>query len=180
VDLAPNGFVWDVVLKFGGLPTKTYSISLPASPATVDLADLSPVTPVEGGGVQLVLRVDGISPDGTGNVVLNAKKQKAPVTLTDAATINTDVSLADLFRVTLQGNRTLANPTGMIDGQTVKWEIIQDGTGGRTLTLGNKFVLGSDMSSFVLSSTGGKRDILGAMYNATEDKWYVVALAKGF
>ena len=43
----------------------------------------------------------------------------AAVTLTDAATIATDASLGNLFRVTLGGNRTLGNPTNPVDGQKV-------------------------------------------------------------
>ena len=35
--------------------------------------------------------------------------------------------------MTLGGNRTLGNPTGMVTGQTGSIFIVQDGTGGRTL-----------------------------------------------
>ncbi|SER95203.1 hypothetical protein SAMN05216188_11851 [Lentzea xinjiangensis] len=179
-DLAPNGFVYDVTIALSGQEVQAYSVALPTGTTPVDLADLAPVTPVEGSGTPIVTSVDGVSPSSTGAVVLNAKRQKAPVTLADAATINTDASLADLFRVTLGGNRTLANPSNPVDGQMLRWEIVQDGTGGRTLTPGSKFVLGTDMPSLVLTSTAGKKDILGAVYNQAADKWYVVALAKGF
>lgn len=179
-DLNPTGFVYDVTVKIPTLPDREWSIALPTGTSPVDLYSLAPVTPVEGGGTPIVLKVDGVTPDSQGAVTLNAKRQKAPVTLADAATINTDVSLADLFRVTLAGNRTLANPTGMIDGQMVRWEIKQDVAGGRTLALGDKFVLGTDMPSLVLTSTPDKKDILGAVYHQADDKWYVVALAKGF
>lgn len=180
VDLAPNGFVWDVTLKFGGLPERTYSVALPATPDTVDLADLAPVTPVEGGGVQTVLSVDGVFPNGSGAVVLNAKRVKAPATLADAATIATDASLAELFRVTIAGNRTLGNPTSPTDGQVVRWEIKQDPTGGRTLALAAKFVFGTDLPSITLSTAAGLTDILAAVYNAAQDEWRVLAFAKGF
>lgn len=182
-DLAPNGFVYDVTLKFGGLAEKSYSIALPASPATVDLADLAPVTPVEGGGTVMVLSVDGVSPDGSGAVTLNAKRNKTPATLADAATIATNAALADLFRVELGGNRTLGNPTNPTDGQIVRWEIKQDATGGRTLSLtapGSKFVFGTDLPSITLSTAAGATDILAAIYNAAQDEWRVVAFAKGF
>lgn len=179
-DVNPTGFVYDVIVKVPTLPDRKWSIALPTGSSPVDLYSLAPVTPVGGGGTPIVLKVDGFTPDAQGAVVLNAKRQKAPITLTDAATIATDASLADLFRVTLGGNRTLANPTNPIDGQMLRWEIVQDGTGGRTLTLGAKFVLGTDMPSLVLTSAGGKKDILGAVYNLAADKWYVVALAKGY
>ncbi|HSX07470.1 MAG TPA: hypothetical protein VLG11_01100 [Candidatus Saccharimonadales bacterium] len=103
-----------------------------------------------------------------------------PVTLTDAATIATDASQSNQFRVTLGGNRTLGNPTNPTDGQKVMWEIIQDGTGSRTLTLDTAFALGTDISSITLTTTAGKRDFLGAVYNSGTSKWYVIAFVKGY
>lgn len=101
-------------------------------------------------------------------------------TLTDGATVNTDASTGDLFRLTLGGNRTLANPTGMYDGQKVMWEFIQDGTGTRTITLGSKFAFGTDITEVTLSTAAGKRDFMGAIYNLAADKWYVIAFTKGY
>lgn len=104
----------------------------------------------------------------------------APVTLSDGATISTDASLGTHFRVTLAGNRTLANPTGATDGQRITWEIIQDGTGSRTLSYDTKFTFGTDVTSPTLSTTAGKRDFIGTVYNASADKFYVVAFARGY
>jgi len=103
-----------------------------------------------------------------------------PVSLTDAATIATDASQGNHFRVTLTGNHTLGNPTNPTDGQKVMWEIIQDGTGSRTITLDTQFVLGTDITSITLTTAAGKRDFLGAVYNATATKWYVIAFVKGY
>jgi hypothetical protein len=103
-----------------------------------------------------------------------------PVTLTDAATIATDASLGNHFRVVLGGNRTLGNPTNPTDGQKVVWELVQDGTGTRTITLGAAFALGTDISSITLTTTASKRDFLGAVYNSTASKWYVIAFTKGY
>lgn len=103
-----------------------------------------------------------------------------PYTLTDAATIDTDASLSNHFRVTLGGNRTLANPTNLTDGQKVVWEFIQDGTGSRTITLGSAFALGTDVDSITLTTTASKRDFMGAIYNSGTSKWYVVAFVKGY
>jgi hypothetical protein len=102
------------------------------------------------------------------------------VALTDAATIATDASLANHFRVTLGGNRTLGNPTNPTNGQKVVWELIQDATGSRTITLDTNFALGTDISSVTLTTTASKRDFLGAVYNSTSGKWYVIAFVKGY
>jgi hypothetical protein len=105
----------------------------------------------------------------------------ASVALTDGATIATDASLGNYFRVTLGGNRTLSNPTNMVDGQKCIWEIIQPASGGPwTITLGSAFALGTDISSTTLTTTASKRDFLGAIYNSTATKWYVIAFVKGY
>lgn len=105
---------------------------------------------------------------------------RVPHVLVDATNIGTDATQSNLFEITLGGNRTLANPSNGVDGQRVVWEIIQDATGGRTLAFGNKFVFGETISAAVVSTAAGKRDFLGAIYNAAADKWYVVAFAKGY
>jgi hypothetical protein len=58
-------------------------------------------------------------------------------TLSDVATIATDLSVNSTFTVTLGGNRTMANPTNLIPGQTGSIFIVQDGTGSRTLAWGS-------------------------------------------
>ena len=55
-------------------------------------------------------------------------------TLTDAATITPDFGANQNFTVTLAGNRTLANPTNIVVGQTGSIFLVQDGTGSRTLS----------------------------------------------
>lgn len=58
----------------------------------------------------------------------------AEVTLTDAATIAWDMSTGIDFTVTLGGNRTLGNPTNTVVGRRGRIRVVQDATGGRTLT----------------------------------------------
>jgi hypothetical protein len=104
----------------------------------------------------------------------------APVALTDAATIATDASLGTHFTVTLAGNRTLGNPTNPTHGQRCIWEITQDATGLRTITLGSAFALGTSIAAVTLTTTASKTDFIGAIYNSTAGKWRVVAFNKGF
>lgn len=102
------------------------------------------------------------------------------IALTDAATIATDASLGKYFRVTLAGNRTLGAPTNPTDGQRCIWELIQDATGSRTITLNAVFALGTDITAVTLTTTASKRDFLGCVYNSTAAKWYVIAFVKGY
>jgi hypothetical protein len=57
-------------------------------------------------------------------------------TLTDGVTITPAFTDSCNFTVTLGGNRTLANPTGMVAGQSGSIFLVQDATGGRTLAFG--------------------------------------------
>ena len=72
--------------------------------------------------------------------------QRGEVTaLTDASSIATNLALSNNYSVTLAGNRTLANPTNTVAGQSGSIFITQDGTGSRTLAYGTnfKFVAGT-------------------------------------
>jgi hypothetical protein len=102
------------------------------------------------------------------------------IPLADAATIVTDASIGNRFRVTLAGNRTLANPTNPSDGQVCTWELIQDASGSRTITLGSAFALGTTITSTTLTTTASKRDFLTAIYNSTAAKWYITSFTKGY
>lgn len=68
-----------------------------------------------------------------------AAQRGAYVTLTDAATIATDLSLGNQFQVTLGGNRTLGAPTNVVAGQSGVIRVVQDGSGGRTLAYNSVF-----------------------------------------
>jgi hypothetical protein len=112
-------------------------------------------------------------------VIMAGRFAEASVQLVDAATIVTDASLGNIFRVTLGGNRLLGNPTGVVDGQRLLWEFLQDGAGNRNITLDAKFVVATSLLPINLSVTAGKRDFLRAIYNATTDKFYVDQFVKG-
>jgi hypothetical protein len=58
------------------------------------------------------------------------------VSLTDGTNIAVDFNTGQNFAVQLTDNRTLESPTNCVAGQTGSILIIQDGTGGRTLSYG--------------------------------------------
>lgn len=87
--------------------------------------------------------------------------------LTDGATINVPAGITDSFRVSLGGNRTLANPTGLYDGQVFNVRIIQDGTGNRTLAYGSKYKFPGGAPA--LSTSAGAKDFLSCQYDAADD-----------
>jgi hypothetical protein len=69
-----------------------------------------------------------------GLVSLSGAVKSHITTLTDAASITTDFNTANMFMVTLAGNRTLAAPSNATTGQTGSIYVVQDGTGDRTLS----------------------------------------------
>ena len=75
----------------------------------------------------------------TGVKTFNAAAVGEITTLTDASTIATDMALSNNFKVTLGGNRTLGQPTNQAVGQSGSFFIIQDGTGGHTLSYHGDF-----------------------------------------
>lgn len=79
------------------------------------------------------------------NAVTNAVQtftsgQRGEITaLTDGSTITPDLADSNNFSVTLGGNRTLANPSNIVAGQSGSFFITQDGTGSRTLAYGSYY-----------------------------------------
>ena len=62
-----------------------------------------------------------------------------PSALTDGATIAVNAALSNNFTVTIAGNRTLSNPTNLVAGQILNFQITQDATGNRTLAFGANY-----------------------------------------
>jgi hypothetical protein len=89
-------------------------------------------------------------------------------TLTDQATITPNFSIGNNYVLTLGGNRTLANPTNLIAGQSGTIVITQDGTGSRTLAYGGfwKYPGGSGNIPS-LTTTAGAVDVLGYYVEST-------------
>ena len=97
-----------------------------------------------------------------GLVSLSGAVKSHITTLTDAASVALDFNDANMFLVTLGGNRTLAAPSNATAGQVGSIYVIQDGTGSRTLSYNNawRFPAGSVP---VATTTAAAVDIL--VYN---------------
>jgi hypothetical protein len=91
----------------------------------------------------------------------------AEITLTDGATITPDFNTGLNFKVTLGGNRTLANPTNAKEGQSGVIVVTQDGTGSRTLSYGTNWKFpGGSASSGVISTAAGSVDLIAYFVRA--------------
>lgn len=86
--------------------------------------------------------------------------------LTDGATITPDFAVANNFSVTLGGNRTLANPTNLVAGQSGVIKLTQDGTGSRTLAFGSYWDFAAGVAP-TLTTTAAAVDILAYYVDST-------------
>lgn len=78
----------------------------------------------------------------------------AAVTLTDAATIATDMSTFIHALVTIGGNRTLGNPSNAKPGQGGTIGVIEDGTGGRTLAFASNYKHVGGVTPSIVTTAG--------------------------
>jgi trimeric autotransporter adhesin len=120
-----------------------YAVALSATLATSIASRL----PLAGGtitGTVSAQEVD-VSSLGIGTVAgakrltMNGAAVAQYASLTDGATIAVNFNTAQNFIIQLAGNRTLENPTNCVAGQTGSIVIVQDGTGGRTLSYGTSW-----------------------------------------
>jgi hypothetical protein len=86
--------------------------------------------------------------------------------LTDGATITPDFAVANNFSVTLGGNRTLANPTNLVAGQSGVIKLTQDATGGRTLAFGSYWDFAAGTAP-TLTTAANAVDILAYYVDST-------------
>lgn len=95
------------------------------------------------------------------------KGQSGAVTaLTDGSTITPNFANSNNFSVTLGGNRTLANPSNIVAGQSGIIVITQDSTGSRTLSYGSYWKFASGTAP-TLTTTANAVDVLAYYTNST-------------
>lgn len=94
-------------------------------------------------------------------------------------TVSVNAAFGDHFRVQLLGNATISTPTNPTDAQKITFEIVQDSTGGRTVTWGAGYSFGS-ASPPALSTAPVRRDLLGFVYSAGAGQWLYAGFSGGF
>ena len=116
---------------------------------------------ITGGNLLITSNIQGISTSSSVGI-LNYKD--IVYTLTYASTITPDVSNGQIQQVTLTGNVTWNAFGGTPQaGQSMLVKLIQDGTGGRTLTSTMKWAGGTK----TLSTAAGAVDIAAVFYDGT-------------
>ena len=102
------------------------------------------------------------------------------VFLTDGASIAVDASQGNDFRVTINGSRTMDNPTNALDGQKIVLQITQGSGGSYGLTWGSGFEFSTGLPQPTLSTAAGDTDLFAFIYNAAKGKWLMAAFINGF
>ena len=116
-----------------------------------------------------------------GTIKIGRQTPLSVVTLTDAASVALDASLGNTFRLVAGGDRTIQAPSNPINGQKIIIQHYASG-GARTLTLttgAGGFRFGTDITSLAATSSG-KTDYIGAIYNADDSRWDVIAVVTGY
>ncbi len=85
--------------------------------------------------------------------------------------ITVNAANSNAFRIVLDGNFNLNNPTNGNDGQVIRILFIQDPTGSRVLTFGSTYAFPGGTAP-VLSTGANEVDLAGFEYDQTNDKWY--------
>lgn len=87
-----------------------------------------------------------------------------------------DSSIANTFIATLTGNVTAVLPTSAVGGARITMILVQDGTGGRTLTLPANATSGTTLT---LSTAASAVDIISFIYDSVAGKWRVSGKSLG-
>jgi hypothetical protein len=169
------GGYFEVGGQFGnGAPTNSYSLQLRDGTEGLNKV-LTSVSADGKANWSDTINVSAV----TSTTITSNSVRVLPVALTVISnTATTDASLSSLFTLTLTGNTTLATPTNGFSGQRILYQLKQDGSGSKLLTLSSGFRSGP--ITVTLSTAANTTDYLGVIYNAIDDKWDVLALNKGY
>lgn len=107
-------------------------------------------------------------------------KTQAPVgdALVDGAVINWDGGSVQVAKLTISGNRTMAEPTNVQVGALYMLRVTQDGTGSRLLAWNSAFKFGASGAP-TLTATAGKTDFLSFLGGAGNTLEFIGARLNG-
>lgn len=156
--------VWDSTVKkysYNNGTAWSY-IGNAAAGANTDITTLGAITIADFQGSYGLLKTNGSesmrTKEGTAYGVAQI--------LTDAATITCSMSLGQIVSVTLGGNRVMAAPTNLVDKAFYSYNVIQDGTGNRTLAWNSVFKFTGAVAP-TLSTTASAKDYITFISDGT-------------
>lgn len=102
-----------------------------------------------------------------GNNTWSAGQAVTPSVLTPGATVTPNAVLSNNFTLTATSSFTMANPTGLLAGQTLNFWITQDATGSRVVTWGAAYQAAGGSSTLVLSTAANAKDLVSCQSDTT-------------
>ena len=170
--LRTTAFTGDVTKSAGGTATTIEALAVTTAKiadlnvTTAKIADLNVTTAkIADGNVTLAKLGSGVALLGTASEFTQTQNFNA-TGLTDGATIDWNLALNQVAKVTLAGNRSMNAPTNQVDGAVYILTVTQDATGTRTLSWNAAFKFPGGVAP-TLTSTGLKSDILTFLSNGT-------------
>tara|TARA_R110000822_G_scaffold32951_2_gene94420 strand:+ start:883 stop:1782 length:900 start_codon:yes stop_codon:yes gene_type:complete len=162
-----NIVVCDGVSVFSGVNATTFGFGTAAS-ANIGTADANvPAVSLADARYSRVSTANTFTNTNSFTSVTTLKQVESPiVTLTDAASVAVNFNTGNNFLVSLAGNRTLQNPTNGKVGQVGHIYLVQDSTGGRTLSYGNFYTFPAGTAP-TLSTNASAVDLLVFSQRAT-------------
>lgn len=153
--LSSNGTTWvSTAAASSGFPITLGNTSIAASSTTTAVGNLT----INNANVASGL-VNASNVTSTTTMSASGNAFMTIATLTDGATITPNFGANNNFTVTLGGNRTLANATNLTAGQSGVIYVVQDATGGRTLSYGTMWKFPSNTAP-TLSTAANAVDAL--------------------
>jgi hypothetical protein len=106
-----------------------------------------------------------------------------PQSVAYSSTITIDASQIGEARITLAGNPNIAAPVNPTDGQSIVFHLLQDATGGRTVTWtsgAGGFAFSTDIPMPTLSTGENVLDLVAFKYSAAVNRWICMGYNRGF
>ena len=155
---------WLVIAEKGGAGDSAYAVAVAEGFVGDEAAWLASLAGATGASAYAVAVAEGFVGDEAAWLASldgadGADGTSAVHLLTYGATITPDLAAYKDFELTLTGSPTIANPANATSGMTFVLELIQDGTGGRTVTWGSAYKFPGGIAP-VLSVAAGAVDML--------------------
>lgn len=132
------------------------------------------------------IKFDKFGPLTSGIPISYVSLSPVPVDLTPGEgtpdTVDTNAALGNVFRVSVDEATTFNAPTNPTDGQSILYEIKNDGGSGEvTFATGSSgaFAWSVDVTGITLTAVDGKVDKISWRYNSTAQRWQIEGINQG-
>lgn len=97
-----------------------------------------------------------------------------------SGSVSVNATSDNLFTVTLTENITLNKPTGGSDGKAIRIRVVQNGTGGWTITPDADLNFGDEVPSISINTNANSVGYITLIYRSSDDVWDVVSAIGGY